>query len=687
MSSIGPEQPLTNPAVADAFVPRDSNRLFALFNHQEMVLAIAFVLVLIGVTFLNPGFIAPGNLIDILYNSSYIAVAVVGMTMIILCGHIDISIGAAAGVCVSVAGKLATAGVPLWIVFPVTILTGGLIGMTNGALVAYGRIPAIVATLGMASILKGGLILVTGGKWIYGVPPGFSISRGAFLGIPIPICAMLFFGAAISFWLRYTAGGRRLYAVGGNAEAARLSGISDRSVTMQVFIMNGLLVGIAAIVYATNFTSIQANAVPGLELTVITAAVVGGVSIMGGAGTVIGAIMGAILLQTIGTALVFMHIRAEWFQTVQGGLILLTILLDVFRRRQTVGTGIVTGSGGGVQGASPQFLRLSWLTVQEAVLFGILLVAIFVLSFTSDRFLTATNLLNQTRFMSEVALIAVPMTIIIILGGIDLSVGSIMAFSAVVLGLSWQVLGVPLWLAVFVGIGVGALAGYLNGLIIVYLGVPPLIVTLATLAIFRGLSFGISQSRSFNGFPDSFGFWGSGEILGIPVQLYILLIVLVISAVILAATPLGRSIYAIGNNETAARFAGLRVGSIKILAYTMSGLMAGVAGFIFTSRVTSTRADAATGLELDVIAAVVFGGTSIFGGRGTILGTALGVVTIQLLRNGLQLTGVRGEGTVILIGSVLIVSILLNQLLEKTTLFERRVVQTKQSPTNVSSGA
>ncbi|HEY6842139.1 MAG TPA: hypothetical protein VI114_13025, partial [Chthoniobacterales bacterium] len=455
----------------------------------------------------------------------------------------------------------------------------------------------------------------------------------------------------------------------------------------RVFILNGLLVGIAAIVYATNFTSIQANAVPGFELTVITAAVVGGVSIMGGAGTVIGAIMGAILLQTIGTALVFMHIRAEWFQTVQGGLILLTILLDVFRRRQTVGTGIVTGSGGGVQGASPQFMRLPWLTVQEAVLLGLLLVAVFVLSFMSDRFLTVTNLLNQTRFMSEVALIAVPMTIIIILGGIDLSVGSIMAISAVMMGFSWQVLGIPLWLAVFVAIGTGALAGYLNGLIIVHLGVPPLIVTLATLAIYRGLSYGISQSRSFNGFPDSFAFWGSGEIFGMPVQLYILAVVLVVSSVILAATPLGRSIYAIGNNETAARFAGLRVGSIKILAYTMSGLMAGLAGFIFTSRVTSTRADAATGLELDVIAAVVFGGTSIFGGRGTILGTALGVLTIQLLKNGLQLTGVRGEGTVILIGSVLIVSILLNQSLEKVALLGRRLAKSKQSSTNVSSGA
>ena len=678
MSPIGTPQPSVNLVTTRPNGPAAFSR--SLFNHQEMVLAVAFFLILIGVTLLNSGFIAPDNLVDILYNSSYIAVAVIGMTMIILCGHIDISIGATVGVCATVAGKLAVVGVPLGIVFPVTILTGGLIGLINGLLVAYGRIPAIVTTLGMASILKGGLILLTGGQWIYGLPPGFGISRGFILGVPIPICAMLLFGAIFSIWLKYSASGRQLYAVGGNAEAARLSGISDQKVTVRVFVLNGLLVGVAAVLYATNFTSIQSNVAPGLELTVITAAVIGGVSIMGGAGTVIGAIMGAILLQVIGTALVFMHIRAEWFQTVQGSLILLTILLDVFRRRQTVGLGSITASsGGGVQAASPQFLRLPWLTVQEAVLIGVLLVAVIFLSFSSDRFLTPANLLNQTRFLSEVALITVPMTVVIILGGIDLSVGSIMAFSAVLLGFSWQSFGLPLWMAVLVGIAGGTLAGFLNGLVTVYLGVPPLIVTLATLAIYRGLSFGISQSRSVNGFPDSFAFWGSGEWFGVPIQLYLLIAVLVVSAVILAATPLGRSIYAIGHNETAARFAGLRVGGIKILAYTMSGLMAGIAGFIFTSRVTSTRADAATGLELDVIAAVVFGGTSIFGGRGTILGTALGVVTIQLLKNGLQLTGVRGEATVILIGSVLIGSILLNQFFEKATLLERCLVQSKRS--------
>jgi rhamnose transport system permease protein len=683
MSDAVPPEKSVNPALANISGQSRTGNWLALFNQQESVLVVAFLLVLGGVTSLNQGFIAPSNLIDILYNSSYIGVAAVGMTMIILCGHIDISIGAALGLCATVAGKLAVAGVPLGIVFTATILTGGLIGLVNGLLVAYCRIPAIVTTLGMASILKGGLILSTGGIWIYGLPPGFGISRLLIMGIPLPICALILFGVVFSVWLKYSAAGRQIYEVGGNAEAARLSGIPVRAVTLSVFVVNGLLVGISAILYATNFTAIQSNVAPGFELTVITSAVIGGVSILGGTGTVAGALLGAILLQTIGTALVFLHIRAEWFQTVQGSLILLTILLDVFRRRQTSGApgaSAVTGGGGSGEAASPKFLNLQWLTVQEAVLIGILIIVVIALSFKSDRFFTAANLLNQTRFLSEVALLAVPMTFIIILGGIDLSVGSTMALSAILLGFSWQSFGFPLWAAVCVGLCGGALAGLLNGLVIVYLGVPPLIVTLATLAIYRGLSFGISESRSVNGFPDSFAFWGSGDIGGLPVQLYILIAVLVVSGVTLAGTPLGRSVYAIGNNETAARFAGLGVGRIKLLMYSFSGFMAGVAGFIFTSRVTSTRADAATGLELDVIAAVVFGGTSIFGGRGTILGTAIGVVTIQLLKNGLQLAGLRGESTVILIGSVLILSILLNQFLEKHLLTGRAFAKSKPTP-------
>jgi rhamnose transport system permease protein len=681
MSPAAPPEKSIDPTLGNGSGRNSARSWLTVFNQQESVLVLAFVLVIVGVTVLNQGFIDPTNLVDILYNSSYIGVAAIGMTMVIICGHIDISIGAALGLCATVAGKLAVAGVPLGIVFAATIFTGGVIGLANGLLVAYCRIPAIVTTLGMASILKGGLILTTGGIWIYGLPPGFGISRQLILSVPVPICALIVLGIAFSLWLKYSAAGREIYAVGGNAEAARLSGLPVRRVTLWVFVLNGLLVGISAILYATNFTAIQSNVAPGFELTVITSAVIGGVSILGGTGTVVGALLGAILLQTIGTALVFLHIRAEWFQTVQGSLILLTILLDVYRRSKTSGAAAAsTGGGGGGDASSPKFLNWRWLTVQEAVLAGILILVVVVLSFKSDRFLTPANLLNQTRFLCEVALLTVPMTFIIILGGIDLSVGSMMALSAVLLGFSWQSFGFPLWAAVCVALCGGTLAGLLNGLVIVYLGVPPLIVTLATLAIYRGLSFGISESRSVNGFPDSFAFWGSGDIGGLPVQLYLLVGVLIVSALALARTPLGRCVYAIGNNETAARFAGLRVGRIKLLMYSFSGFMAAVAGFIFTSRVTSTRADAATGLELDVIAAVVFGGTSIFGGRGTILGTALGVVIIQLLKNGLQLAGLRGEATVILIGTVLILSILLNQFLEKQLLTRRGFAKSNPNP-------
>jgi ribose/xylose/arabinose/galactoside ABC-type transport system permease subunit len=415
--------------------------LLRLLNQQETVLLVAFCVVFGWVGSLNHGFLEFSNFVDMLYNCSYIGVAAIGMTMIILCGHIDISIGAALGVCATVAGKLAVAGVPLAIVFPATILAGGIIGLVNGLLVAYGRIPAIVTTLGMASILKGSLILSTGGSWIYGLPPGFAISRTSFLGIPVPIFTLILLGVAFALWLKYFAKGRELYAVGGNAEAARLSGISERQVTIRVFVMNGLLVGLSAILYATNFTAIQSNVAPGFELTVITATVIGGVSILGGTGNVFGALLGALLLQTIGTALVFLHIRAEWFQTVQGSLILLTILLDVFRRRQTSGPGAVMSGGGSGQAASPGVFRLRWLSLQEAVLAAILVLAVITLSFLSDRFLTPANLLNQTRFLAEVALLAVPMTFVIIMGGIDLSVGSVVAFSAVLLGFSWLVLG------------------------------------------------------------------------------------------------------------------------------------------------------------------------------------------------------------------------------------------------------
>lgn len=311
-----------------------------------------------------------------------------------------------------------------------------------------------------------------------------------------------------------------------------------------------------------------------------------------------------------------------------------------------------------------QYLR-TLATSKEGVLFIIMILTVLFISSQSSNFLTQSNMLNQGRFIAEIAIIALPMTYIIITGGIDLSVGSIAGLSAIMLGYSWETWGLPLELAIVVALATATLAGFINGLIIVKLDVPPLITTLATLALYRGMALGISESRSVRGYPDWFLRLGDGSFLGIPNQLWILIIAIIITAIVLSRTTFGRSLYAIGNNEVAARFSGIPVGRYKVMIYAFSGFMAGLSGYILVSRVTTTRSDMGSGWELDAIAAVVLGGTSIFGGSGSIIGTVIGFILIQLLKNGLSLMGVTGDATIVVIGLVLIISILINNLIQR----------------------
>ncbi len=301
---------------------------------------------------------------------------------------------------------------------------------------------------------------------------------------------------------------------------------------------------------------------------------------------------------------------------------------------------------------------------QETILFFILIAGVILMSFQSDVFLTPENLLNQGRLATEIALIALPMTLIIITGGIDLSVGSIVGLGAIMLGVAWHNWGLPLEVAILVAIGVGTLCGLFNGIFITRVGLPPLITTLATLALFRGLAEGIAQARSVRGYPDWFYTMGQEDLavgaLAIPNQLFLVVISIIGIGAALAWTPFGRSLYAIGNNETGARFSGMPVLRNKLIIYTLSGFMSGLAAWVFVSRVSTTRSDMGTGFELTAITAVVVGGTSIFGGSGTIIGTVLGLALIQLMKNGLALSGAKGDSTTIVVGLVLIGAVLLN---------------------------
>lgn len=304
------------------------------------------------------------------------------------------------------------------------------------------------------------------------------------------------------------------------------------------------------------------------------------------------------------------------------------------------------------------------LLSQEGILFLLLVIVTLVLSSRSEAFFTPRNLLNQGRLMSEVGLVALPMTFIIITGGIDLSVGSILGLCAISLGVLWQGVGLPLEVVLPLVLLIGLLAGLFNGLLIVRVGVPPLIMTLATLALYRGLAQGISQARSVTGYPEWFLAFGQDSVAGLPLQLWVFIIMALVSAVVLRSTVLGRALYAIGNNAVGARFSGLPVGRNLMTIYSFSGLMAALAAIIFVSRVTTTRSDMGTGVELDAIAAVVLGGTSIFGGKGSIMGTVIGLVLIQLLKNGLAMMGVTGDATIIVIGTMLILAILVNNVIQ-----------------------
>ena len=316
----------------------DPRRFLKALASQEALLAIAVIVLAVAVGLYNPRFLATRNLSDVLLGNAYIAVAAVGMSMVIVSGNIDISVGSLIGVLATLSGTLAVNGAPIIVAWLAPLVAGILVMAFQGAIIAYLRIPAIVVTLGMLSILKGGLISVTGGKWITDLPDGFHLADTELFGtLPMPVFLMVVATILAAIWMRYSAPGRAIYAVGGNAEAARLCGISQPRTVVMVFALHGLFAGIAALLYATQLRVIQSTVPPNLELTIITASVVGGVSILGGVGTVIGSTLAAILIAEIASALVFIDVSPYWIRAVQGVLILVTVVADILRRRRMAG--------------------------------------------------------------------------------------------------------------------------------------------------------------------------------------------------------------------------------------------------------------------------------------------------------------------------------------------------------------
>lgn len=297
---------------------------------REFSAAIAFVVLLVAVGIAAPSFYNAGNLRDLVINNAPTLLIALGMTLVILVGQIDISVGSQFAVCSIAAGFLAKTGMPLPLLFVCVLLIGAAMGALNGALIGWLRLPSIIVTLAMLVLWRDALRWVTEGAWVQGLPSNFQwFGLGQGSGELLIVGATLVLFVAFGWSMRNLRLGRKVYAVGSDSEAARLAGINSPNVVFGVFVVMGALTGIAALLNAVRFSEIPGNSGIGLEMKAIAAVVVGGAAITGGRGRLVGTLIGVALLGTIGTALTFGGINPFWEKAIQGAIILAALVSDV----------------------------------------------------------------------------------------------------------------------------------------------------------------------------------------------------------------------------------------------------------------------------------------------------------------------------------------------------------------------
>jgi ribose transport system permease protein len=320
---------------------------------------------------------------------------------------------------------------------------------------------------------------------------------------------------------------------------------------------------------------------------------------------------------------------------------------------------------------TPSMRRRAGFVLREAGIGVALVVLVAVFASLSPIFLTSTNITNIFTQISINVILAVGMTFVILIGGIDLSVGSMMAFCAVVAGTVLKLEGLSeataIFLALMASIGVGAACGLANGAISAFWSIPSFIVTLGMLNVARGAALQWTQARTIYEFPDSFNNFGSATVLGIPAIFLVATGLVLIGWFVLNRTVFGRLVYAVGNNEEAVRLAGHKVRAIKIAAFVIAGVAVGIGAVIYMTRLTIASPILGIGFELNAIAAVIIGGTSLSGGRGSIIGTLLGACIIGVLANGLILIGMSDFLRQMVTGAVIILAVILDVLRARLT--------------------
>lgn len=689
--------------------PAAARRWQRLGDHRSTMGAAALLLiVLVALLIAAPRFYSGSNLTDLVSLATPVFIGAVGALLVVITGNFDVSIGAMAPLCSVIAAELATRGVPAIPTIMLTMLFGAALGSFNGLLVATFKLPSIVVTLASGSIFAGVLVYATHGNWLIGLPSWFTtVGDGRSISVPNPVFVAIAVALAGAAFLRFTGLGRRIFAVGSSPSAADLAGISVRRTLIWAFALNGMLVGLVGVVIAGQTGIVQSTENTSLLVSVITAVLVGGADVFGGAGTVPGIVLGALLVQLSGTALAFVGGNAVWQEAVEGLFIVVAVLLSTLRRSggsASLGALRLAAGRGRLAGGQPEDAHATvkvpklltalrdaainalrgggWRRAvkgEGALMTWGLAVALagvtFVMAVMSPNFLKGGNLLQAGSQNVPLGIVALGMTAVLLVRGLDLSVGSTIALISVAIGWMGQhgiASGAP---AAGIGLVIAICCGAFNGLLIAYARIPAFVVTIGTLAGYAGLAAGIAGSNDYivNGFLANLA---GATVVGVPVPLIILAVVALTLLVVLRYTTLGRRLRAIGVNPIAARYSGVDVRRYTFWTYVMSGLLAGVAALMYVGIVNSARSDFGTGYELQAIAIAVLGGTLFTGGRASALGTVMAFAIFTFLANGLEGAGYPTQLQEILTGAIVIGALIFYQSLPSLS---RRIARRRRN--------
>ncbi|MGK9236625.1 hypothetical protein KXS07_34135 [Inquilinus limosus] len=718
----------------------------------EVGLLLVMAALYLAGTQVNPRFFGDLTALhSVLRDASRFGVMAVGMTFVIVNKDLDLSVGSTTAI-VAVLFSILFApthyDLGVGVAIGASIALGLLIGLLNGVMVTVLRVPAFIATLTMLFIGRGFVLGLTGGKNIaYEVKARevgiFALGETNTLGFNNQILIFLVVAVLGGVLLAFTRWGYETYAVGGNAMAADYAGISSRRVRIRGFVLSSLCATLAGLMTVFQDKGVNSGYGVGHELIVISAVVVGGASIIGGRGRILGSCMGALLIVLIDKVLregipierVVKVGKSEMVVQAMAsmppgavpvflGLILLAAVLIepwVFRRKlvprlwarlrrrplpvpevETVAIETVQTHGSAMAAQEIHARGLMWFLTQReaaAVIFMVLLWALGMY-LRPDFWGSLDNSFNLLLAFTEIGIMAVGMTYVIANGDIDLSVGAVLALSGATAAFLMKFLGVAPPLAALTAFCAGTLAGVVNGLLTTKARLPAFVATLGMFYIARGLAAWFVAGRQLSQFPESYNLIGRKliEVLryfglepapgsvwsalasAVSTQSIVLIILAVIAGIVLSKTVIGYRVLATGGNRRAADYAGIDTDRVRFGSLVFSAMCASLAGIVYIAYFRSFNPSAGQLRELDVIAAVIIGGGSIFGGFGTILGALAGAAVITLIRAllSLQIILPSGESMVmpqhwinVFIGLILIVAVLGDIWLRQEGLLQR----------------